>query len=125
VIYTLRKGYVCFDNSCVEVEIATTQEERVTGLMNRTSLPQDSGMLFIFDKERVQKFWMKNTFIPLDIMWIDSKGMIIHIDKNVMPCGEYCKSFGPELSAKFVLEVNGSYTDNHNINAGDVVRMIL
>lgn len=121
----MRKGYVCFDNSCVEVEIATTPEERRIGLMSRTSLSEDGGMLFIFDKERVQKFWMKNMFIPIDIMWIDSKGMIIHIDKNVMPCGEYCKPFGPELSAKFALELNGRYADRHNVNVGDIVRMIL
>jgi len=121
----MRKGYVCFDNSYVEVEIAMTQEERTVGLMNRTSLSEDSGMIFIFDKERIQKFWMKNVFIPLDVMWIDSKGIIIHIDKNVIPCSDYCKSFGPESSAKLVLEVNGGYADRHNINVGDTVRMIL
>lgn len=117
-------GYVCFDNSCVEVEFAMTQEERTTGLMNRTNLPEYSGMLFIFDEERMHKIWMKNMFFPLDIIWLDERGIIVHIDKNVMPCNEYCKSFGPELSVKFVLEVNGLYTDSHNINVGDSVRII-
>lgn len=119
-----RTGYVCFDNSCIEVELAMTQEERATGLMNRTNLPEYSGMLFIFDKEYIHKFWMKNMFFPLDIIWLDERGIIVHIDKNVMPCNEYCKSFGPELSVKFVLEVNGLYTDSHNINVGDSVRII-
>jgi uncharacterized membrane protein (UPF0127 family) len=117
-------GYVCFDNSCVEVELAMTQEEMATGLMNRTNLPEYNGMLFIFDKEYIRKFWMKNVIIPLDIIWLDERGIIVHIDKNMMPCDEYCKSFGPELSAKFVLEVNGLYTDRHNINVGDSVKMI-
>lgn len=121
----LRKGYICFDHSCIEVELAVTHEERRVGLMNRTSLPEDSGMLFIFDEEHIQKFWMKNVVIPLDIIWLDGRGVIIHIDKNVMPCGEYCKSFGLELSTKFVLELNGGYADRHNVNIGDSVRMIL
>lgn len=117
-------GYVCFDNSCVEVELVTTREEMEIGLMNRANLSEDSGMLFIFDEERIHKIWMKNMFFPLDIIWLDERGIIVHIDKNVMPCNEYCKSFGPELSVKFVLEVNGLYTDSHNINVGDSVRII-
>lgn len=126
MIYTLnRKGYVCFDNSCVEVELAMTHEERRVGLMSRTNLSEENGMLFIFDKERIHKFWMKDMIIPLDVIWIDEKGIIVYIDKNVMPCDEYCKSFGPELSTKFVLELNGGYADRHNINVWDSVRMIL
>lgn len=118
------KGYVCFGYSCVEVELVTTREEMEIGLMNRANLSEDSGMLFIFDEERIHKIWMKNMFFPLDIIWLDERGIIVHIDKNVMPCNEYCKSFGPELSVKFVLEVNGLYTDSHNINVGDSVRII-
>ena len=120
----MRTGYVCFDDACVEVEITTTQEEMRTGLMNRTSLHEDSGMLFIFDKEYVHKLWMKNMFISIDVIWLNDEGIIIHIDKNVMPCDEYCKSFGPESSSKFALEVNGGYVDRHSLNVGDYVRMI-
>lgn len=120
-----RNGSVCFENSCIEVEIPTTREERTTGLMNRTYLPEDNGMIFIFDEECINKIWMKNMLIPLDIIWLDYKGIIIHIDKNVVPCNEYCRSFGPESCSKFAIEVNGLYTDRHNINIGDRVRMIL
>ncbi len=125
MIYTLnRKGYVCFEDSCIEVELAITKEEIATGLMNRTNLPEYSGMLFIFDKEYIRKFWMKNVIISLDIIWLDERGIIVHIDKNMMSCDEYCKSFGPESYSKFVLEVNGGYADRHNINIGDNVKMI-
>lgn len=120
-----RKGYVCFDNSCVEVEIVATPEERRIGLMNRTNIPENMGMLFIFEKEGIRKFWMKNMIIPLDIIWLDKMERIIHIEKNVVPCDEYCKSFGPELYAKFVLELNGGYVDRHNINIMDSVKMML
>ncbi len=120
-----RKGHVCFDYSCIEVEIPMTHEERTAGLMNRKELPEDKGMLFIFDEECINKIWMKNMLIPLDIIWLDYKGIIIHIDKNVMPCDDYCQPFGPESCSKFAVEVNGLYTDIHKINVGDSVRMIL
>ncbi len=53
---------VCFEGSCINAELATTTEERKIGLMNRTSLPENMGMLFIFDKKGIYKFWMKNTY---------------------------------------------------------------
>lgn len=120
-----RKGYIGFDNSCVEVEIVTTREEMAIGLMNRTNISNNSGMLFIFDEKGIHKIWMKNMLISLDIIWLDDKGIIIHIDKNVVPCDGYCQPFGPESYSKFALEVNGEYADMHNINVGDSVRMIL
>jgi uncharacterized membrane protein (UPF0127 family) len=120
-----RKGYVCFDNSCVEVELAETREQMETGLMNRINLSDNIGMIFIFDKERVPKLWMKNMLIYLDVIWIDDKGVIVSIDKNVAPCNEHCQPFGPGSYPKFALEVNGGYVDRYNINIGDNVRMIL
>jgi uncharacterized membrane protein (UPF0127 family) len=122
---TNRKGYIYFSNSCVEIEIAETSEEITTGLMNRVSLPEDCGMLFIFDEKRTYQIWMKNMLISLDVIWLDDKGTIVHIDKNLVPCDRYCQYFGPESYAKFALEVNGGYSDRHNINVGDNVRMIL
>ncbi len=121
----MRKGYVCFNNSCVEVEIATTREEMEMGLMNRENLSENSGILFVFDEECIHKIWMKNMLISLDVIWFDDKGTIIHIDKNAVPCDTHCQPFGPESCSKFALEVNGGYTDRYNINIGDNVRMIL
>lgn len=121
----MNKGYICLDNSCIEVEIPTTCEEREMGLMNRTSLPENSGMIFVFDEEGIHKIWMKNMLISLDLIWLNDKGIIVHIDKNVAPCDGYCIPFGPESFSKCVIELNGLYTDRHNINVGDSVRMIL
>lgn len=120
-----RKGYVCFDDSCVEVELATTYGEMIVGLMNRVNLSEHGGLLLVFDNENIHKVWMKNMLISLDVIWFDDKGMVIHIDKNIIPCDRYCEPFGPESCSKFVLEVNGGYADRHNINIGDNVRMIL
>lgn len=120
-----RKGYVCFYNSSVEVEIVATPEDRAIGLMNRSYLPEGSGMLFVYDNEDIHKFWMKNMIIALDLIWLDGRGTIIHIEKNVMPCDGYCQPFGPELYSKYVLEINEGYADTYNINVGDNVRVIL
>jgi uncharacterized membrane protein (UPF0127 family) len=120
-----RNGYVCFDDSCVEVELARTYGEMIVGLMNRVNLSENRGMLLVFDDESAHKIWMKNMLISLDVIWFDDKGMVIHIDKNVVPCDRYCQPFGPESYSKFVLEVNGGYADRHNVNIGDNVRMIL
>jgi uncharacterized membrane protein (UPF0127 family) len=65
-----RDNTVCFEGSCIYVERATTTEEMTIGLMNCTSLPENMGMLFIFDKEGTFKLWMKNTVIPLDMIWL-------------------------------------------------------
>lgn len=116
-------GYIGFENSCVEVQVATTYEERVMGLMYRSSLPEHGGMLFIFNEESVHKIWMKNMLISLDIIWLNSKGVIIDIDKNVQPCKGSCQTF--ESFSKFALEVNAGYTDRYNINIGDDAKMIL
>jgi uncharacterized membrane protein (UPF0127 family) len=111
---------VCFEGSCINAELATTTKERNIGLMNRTSLPENMGMLFIFDKEGIYKFWMKNTLIPLDMIWFDENGKIIYIEKNARPCNApSCPLFGPESSSKYTLEVNGGYTERHKINVGD------
>ncbi|MCX9024484.1 MAG: DUF192 domain-containing protein [Candidatus Methanoperedens sp.] len=115
---------VCFEGSCINTELATTPEERKIGLMNRESLPENMGMLFIFDKEGIYKFWMKNTLIPLDIIWLDENGKIIYIEKNARPCNvPTCPLFGPESSSKYTLEVNGGYTERHKINVGDKARI--
>ena len=119
-------GYTYFDNSntYVNVEIVLTTEEKEMGLMDRTFLPENSGMLFMYDIECIHNIWMKNMYIPLDIIWIDGRYTIIHIEKNLMPCYGYCQEFGPELYSRFALELNGGYTNEHHINIGDKVRII-
>jgi len=110
---------VCFESSCIYVELATTPKEMTTGLMNRTSLPENMGMLFIFDEEGIHNFWMKNTLIPLDMIWLDENGKIVYIKKNAQPCYvPICPAFGPGSSSKYGLEVNGGYTERNKINVG-------
>ena len=88
--------------------------------MFRDNLEEDRGMLFVFEEEKEWSFWMKNTFIPLDIIWLNREGKVVHIAKNVQPCfEEKCLSVNPLSPAKYVLEINGGIADEIDIAVGD------
>ena len=90
--------------------------------MNRESLNQNAGMLFIFQEEGVYPFWMKNTLIPLDIIWINKDKKIIHIEKNVQPCkAGPCPSYSPEKQALYVLEINTGLSERYSFKEGNEV----
>jgi uncharacterized membrane protein (UPF0127 family) len=92
----------------LKVEFATTAEQREIGLMNRKSLDTGSGMLFIFPEERPLSFWMKNTLIPLDIIYFDANKKFVSITRNALPCdkGNDCPTYDSKGPAKYVLETN-------------------
>jgi len=114
---------VCINEECFKTEIADSQSERSQGLMYREHLEQDNGMLFIFSKEGIYPFWMKNTNISLDIIWINEKRKIVHIEKSAMPCKETCENIIPEEKAKYVLEINSGLSERFNFTLGDEVRI--
>lgn len=98
---------VCFNEKCFNVEIVNTPEARAQGLMEREYLNPDNGMLFIFDTEDKYYFWMKNTLISLDIIWLDKNKKVMFIKHNAQPCkADPCETFGPNEKAKYVLEIN-------------------
>lgn len=93
-------------NQSFEVEIAQTQSQRQRGLMFREELKPNTGMFFVFETENIYPFWMKNTLIPLDIIWFDKNGIIVDI-QSMEPCTEtICKSYIPKKKSQYVLEVN-------------------
>ncbi|MBI2558657.1 DUF192 domain-containing protein [Candidatus Woesearchaeota archaeon] len=103
----------------VKVEIADGNDERRHGLMLRTKLDENSGMLFVFDEENYQTFWMKNTLIPLDMIFI-SKNMEIVDIKSAVPCKEDpCTLHKSARPAKYVLEVNGNFTSRNSVIVGN------
>lgn len=117
---------VCFDGTCFQVEVATTEAQRTQGLMHRAALPADTGMLFIFGAERPYSFWMKNCLISLDIIWMDYSRRIVHIEQDVPPCQEEpCPSYRPAGSALYVLEVNAGTTAQLGIAVGDLAEFRL
>jgi len=102
----------------IQAELAYTDESRMRGLMFRTSLPDDAGMLFIFPALDQQGFWMKNTLIPLDIIWLNDRKEIVYF-VTAPPCkADPCKSYEPLQKAKYVLEVNGGFMKKHELKMG-------
>lgn len=101
----------------IEIEIADQEDERMQGLMYRHYLPENAGMFFIFDHEELRSFWMKNTYISLDIIYINSDMEIVSIQKYTQPKSTY--SLPSEKPAKYVLEVTAGYTDQYDIKPGD------
>ncbi len=105
----------------LDLEIADTPEEHRTGLMNRSSLAGDAGMLFVFDDDRIRYFWMDNTLISLDMIFISKDLTIIDIHDNATPLSqEIIASSG---SCRYVLEVNGGMCNATGIDVGDRVNL--
>lgn len=125
-IYSFTKqGELTFQNSkgnfitSIDIEFADNQNERAQGLMYRTKLDENQGMLFIFPFEELQSFWMKNTVLPLDMLFINSELKIVTIHKNTEPYST--KGYPSSSPAIYVLEVNAGFTEKYNIKKGDKV----
>lgn len=103
----------------IEIEIADDEESRMTGLMYRSKMEEDQGMLFIFPEERQQSFWMRNTVLPLDIIFVNSKREIVTIHNNTKPFDE--NSYPSTAPAIYVVEVNAGYCAKHGIKVGDKI----
>ena len=117
---------ICFNQSCVLVEIPGGREEMSRGLMYRESMDYDDGMLFVFEEEGIHSFWMKNMKFSIDMIWMDSEGRVVHIERSVPPCmKEPCMVYCPEKKARYVLEVVGNYTLRENITVGSSAYMQL
>lgn len=105
--------------SALDIEIAATPYERQTGLMYRESMKETQGMWFVFEDEAPRAFYMKNTLIPLDILYVDSQGIVVSIIKNAAPLNE--TSLPSEGPARYVLELIGGSCDKWNIGVNDSI----
>ena len=106
------------------VEIAETAEKRELGLMFRDSMPEDHGMLFIFPTETRRSFWMKNTRIPLDIIYFDSEFRLVSVARGAKPCRtQQCPSYPSDGPARYVLELNAGLADELGLEKGDVLEV--
>jgi uncharacterized membrane protein (UPF0127 family) len=110
----------------VTAELAVSDEERARGLMFREKILPDQGMLFVFEREDLHSFWMKNTLVTLDMLWLDSQRRVIHVEANVPPCKEDpCPSYGPGIPARYVLELKGGSAAANGIKLNDQVQFVL
>lgn len=111
------------------LEVADTPEEQEQGLMNRDSITEDQGMLFIFPREQIVSFWMKNTLIPLDMIFMDEDLQIVYIAQNAIPCtskdDRQCPLYSAPVPFKYVLEIKGNLSKEKQIQAGSRAQLHL
>ena len=110
----------------LSVEVADTPEEHILGLMNREHLPEGEGMLFVFGDESGRSFWMKDTLIPLDIMFVGSSMDILNIAEDAQPCvADPCPLYRSSGPAMYVVEANAGFAEQHGISAGQSIGISL
>ncbi len=112
---TIKIGEVIFN-----MELADTDAERIKGLSGRQSLPQDTALVFQFEKEERQGFWMKDMYFPIDMVWVDQNKKIVHIESEVSP-NTFPKVFNPEEKALYVIELNSGEVLQNKIKIGDFI----
>ncbi len=109
--------------SVYSLELALTPEDQAQGLMFRESLPERTGMLFVFPEDAPHHFWMKNTMIPLDMIWMDASGKVLFICADTPPCkADPCATYGPDASARQVLEIAGGLAAKEKIMVGATLK---
>ena len=114
-----------FPTTAITVEVADEPAEHIRGLMHREYLDANSGMIFIFDDEQPRTFWMKDTLIPLDIIFLNKDYEIINIETAV-PCKkDPCAWYKSTQPAKYVIEVNAGFAELHEIKSGDKVKSVI
>ena len=109
----------------IQAEIADTYSERAKGLMFRKELAEGKGMLFVFENEQQVSFWMKNTLIPLDLIFIDKDFKIVDIKQDFQLCQkEVCPTYSPKKTVKYVLEVNSGFIQENGVKIGDKLEIL-
>ncbi|HUY05225.1 MAG TPA: DUF192 domain-containing protein [Candidatus Paceibacterota bacterium] len=106
-----------FGGVSLNIEYATTTAARERGLGGRTSIPSDYGMLFVFPKDGLYGFWMKDTLVPLDMFWLNAQGQVVFIAEDVLP-SSFPHVFYPSAPARYVLETAAGFAAAHSIITG-------
>lgn len=114
------KNFIFLEKYLSQIEIVSDPQDRKTGLMNRESLPDDSGMIFVWEKNKVQCMWMKNTSIPLSVAYIEDTGEIIDI-YDMVPLSR--KSVCSRKPALYALEVNQGWFEKNELYIGDFINI--
>ena len=124
------RGTVKVDNVVLDVQVADTDSTRTRGLMFREQLPYDKGMIFVFDDEQVRSMWMLNMQFPLDVIWFDGKGNVVHIEKNAQPCKSALETAtctfknADNKKAQYVLEVTAGFVDKFGVTKKSKLQII-
>jgi len=116
--------YVELNGHRYTIEIAADDKSREHGLMDRTEMAADHGMLFVFDDDAMRTFWMKNTKISLDMLFFDGDRKLISIQHNVPPCvADPCAAYSSGAPARYVLELNAGESEKLGLTSGDPIEI--
>ncbi len=124
------RGTIKVDNVTLDVQIAETDAQRIRGLMFQDQMPYNEGMIFVMDNEQVIPIWMLNMQFPLDIIWFDSNGNVVHIAKYVQPCKSALETAtctgdnGGGKLARYVLETTAGFVNKYNITSSSKLQII-
>ncbi len=122
-IFHYQKTKVCFNDFCWQAEVAKNKFTIAKGLMFRQNLAENQAMLFIMPYEGRHVFWMRNTLIPLDIIWLNKDKKVVDIVKDAQPCqSEKCASYRNQSPAKYVLEINAGLSEKINLDIGSELK---
>ena len=114
------KSYITINGFELTADLALTNEQKEKGLSVKDELKESEAMLFIFEESAQHSFWMKDVKFPIDIIWLDSDGKVVHIEQNLQPCVSVliCTSYSPDIDSQYVLETVAGFTQRHNISMG-------
>jgi uncharacterized protein len=109
----------------IQVEIAADDASRAHGLMDRASMPEDHGMLFVFPDAQIRTFWMKDTLIPLDMLFLNADGKLVTLTADATPCkADPCAIYPSTRPARYVLELNAGVAAKLGLRGGDAVTFV-
>jgi uncharacterized membrane protein (UPF0127 family) len=112
------------DRFPVAVEIVANDELRAQGLMYRESVPPGTGMLFVYRQSGQYGFWMKNTYIPLDMIWMDETGRVVALHEDVPPCrADPCPGYNPGATSRYILELGAGQAKAHGVKVGSKLQL--
>ena len=123
------RGTIKVDEIVLEVQIADTEPRRVRGLMFQDQLPYEEGMIFVFEESGVYSLWMLNMQFPIDMIWFDENGNVVHIETNVPPCKSAletvtCTLTSSDKVALYILEVTAGFVDQFEVTENSVLEII-
>jgi uncharacterized membrane protein (UPF0127 family) len=121
------KAKITIEGLVLSAEIPATGELMDKGLAIKNELKENESMLFVFDEPSKHSFWMKDMIFPIDIIWLDSNGKVVHIEENLEPCPLVlvCPSYIPNADSQYVLETVSGFSQKHNIHLGTNVKVEL
>ena len=117
------KVSVKINNSTLKLEVARSEQKREEGLMNIKKMQDNSGMIFIFEDEQIRTFWMKNTYISIDIIFLDKDLKIVKIFENTKPL-QTSEIYSSDYPSQFVIEANSGWVEKHNLKVSDKLEIL-